>query len=424
MQLVNRLGKNSVLFGLICWILGPANLKSEENWPRFRGENGTGISRQDGFPVSWSQADYEWVVDLHGKGHSSPVIWGKRLFVTVGTEAGGRILRCLNAETGQELWSQELGLEANHLHLKNSYASGTPAVDGERVYCTFADEKQYLVLAYTLEGDLVWSADLGSFTSQHGQGVSPIVAGELVIVPNDQMGPSTVAALDRKTGKIVWNSSRTFRRTSYSTPIIYHDPTGRDQVICVSGATGVTGLDLNTGRQLWISGQMPLRTVASPVMGHGLVIASCGSGGKGKYLVAVDPTGEGNVSETHIRYERKRILPYVPTPIVRGEQLFLWTDDGIVCCLDMKTGKDIWQKRVGGKFSGSPVLIGDKLYCISEAGEVVVLAIEPEAKILGRSPLGDESYATPAVANGRLYLRGFHSLACLKSLAKPKDSTR
>jgi outer membrane protein assembly factor BamB len=385
-------------------------------WTRFRGPNGSGVSDLKGVPVQWTEKDYEWVRDLPGKGHSSPVIWKDRLFVGTGHEDGSRTLLCLNAITGEDVWSQTIKLGTNHLHLKNSYGSGTPAVDGERVYIAFGDGDHYVVTAYDLDGKQVWTTDLGSFKSQHGHGMSPIVFRDLLIVPNDMEGPSSIVALNRKTGKVVWTTTgRPHRDDSYSTPLVLEEEGRNPQIICISGAGGITGLDPETGRQLWASGELPLRTVASAVYGNGLVIASCGQGGIGKFMVAVDALGEGRSPGTVV-HERDRELPYVPTPIIHDNRLYLWSDIGVAVCLDLKTFTEIWGPgRIGGKFTGSPIMIDGKIYCVSEAGEIVVIGTGPGFEVLGRSPLGDESYSTPAVANGRVYFRGFSKLACLKA---------
>ena len=321
---------------------------SAQNWPRFRGENGAGVSDVQGIPVQWRESDYEWVIDLPGKGHSSPTIWGNKLFITSGDdEAAGeddarRMLLCFDATTGEQIWRQTIQLDVDHLHKKNSYGSSTPAVDGERVYVAFADDSQYIFSAYDLDGNELWSKDLGPFETQHGQGQSPMVIPELdlVVLTNDQIGPSFVAAFNRQTGEEVWRSSRRSRKTAYSTPMLLTLPSQKPQLICSSGAVGIAGLDPETGRELWSSGELPLRSVSSPVYGNGVVIASCGSGGVGRYMVAVDPTGSGDVSSTHIVWERETAdkLPYVPTPLVLGPHLYLWTDQGIVLCVDMKTG--------------------------------------------------------------------------------------
>lgn len=413
-----------VLLGAACSWVPPVH---GQNWPRFRGENGTGISELKGLPVQWSESDYEWVVELPGIGHSSPSIWENRLFLTAGEPDARRMLLCLDANTGERLWTQTVNLNRDHLHKKNSYGSCTPAVDGERVYVAFADDTQYVFNAYDLEGNQVWSNDLGPFETQHGQGQSPMVIPELdlVVLTNDQIGPSFVAAFHRKSGQEVWRTPRKSRKTAYSTPMLLSLEGRKPQLICSSGAVGIAGLDPETGEELWASGELPMRSVSSPVYGNGVVVATCGSGGVGKYMVAVDPTGSGDVSGTHVVWERTITdkLPYVPTPVVRGPHLYLWTDQGIALCVDMKTGRTIQQKRVaGGNYSSSPILVDGKLYNVSESGEVVVVAATPELEILGRSQLGDHSHASPAVANGRLYLRGFSRLACLKSQSVDYDS--
>lgn len=397
---------------------GSRALSDDAVWARFRGDNGVGRSTLTGVPSTWTSADYEWRRKLPGKGHSSPVIWHDKLFVTCGQDDGKRMLLCLDAATGEDVWSRTITLGASHLHLKNSYASGTPAVDAERVYAAFADDQHYVVAAYDHEGEQLWTKDLGSFTSQHGQGVSPMLVGELLIVPNDQAGPSSIVALNQKTGEIVWTTKdRPIEEASYSTPMVITGPDGKDQLIVLSQAAGMSAIDPANGRTLWTTGPFPLRTCGSPVYGGGVLVATCGQGGNGKYLAAVEPTTAGKTP--NVRYTRDRELPYVPTPVAHEGHLFLWLDGGVVSCLDMATGEPLKTQRVGGKFSGSPVLIDGRLFCISEEGEIVVVAATPELTVLGKSPLGDESYSTPAVANGRVYFRGFHSLACLRAGGTP-----
>lgn len=390
-----------------------------QEWARFRGPNGEGKSSIKGLPTAWTMDDYEWVIQLPGVGHSSPVLWGNSLFVTTGGGDGTRMIVCLDALTGETQWEDSFSLQANHLHKKNSYASGTPACDGERVYVPFADEQHYTVLAYSLSGERLWSRDLGSFSSQHGQGVSPMIYNGLVIMQDDQKGPSRIFALDAKSGEQVWSTPMTSRETSYSTPMIINID-GQDLLVGISGAMGIVGLDPKSGKISWNSGELPLRTVASPIYGNGLLFASCGQAGVGKLMVAVDPNKKGQ-----IHTERTRNLPYVPTPIVHEGYLYLWNDTTSVCCVDLNgdLSENVWSVRMEGNFSGSPVLIDGKIYSVSEEGDVVVIDAKPEFKLYGRSPLGDSSYSTPAVANNRLYLRGFSSLACLKAKNVEADSS-
>jgi outer membrane protein assembly factor BamB len=387
-----------------------------ENWPRFRGENGSGVSAEQGFTAPWNPDRVRWTVPVPGTGHSSPVIWGNKLFLTTASETGTtRSVLCFDAQSGKLLWTKSIELHANPKHPKSSWASATPAVDGERVFVAFADVQRYLLLAYDFDGNLLWKEDLGGFESQHGEGASPIVYEDLVIMVNDQDGPSSIVARDKRTGGTVWTAERNSgtQSTSYATPFIYRPKQGPPQLICSSSFSGISGLAPKTGKTIWTTQSMPQRTVASPVLSAGLILQTCGSGGQGSLMVAVDPNGHGDVSKSEVRYKRTKLLPYVPTPLAYQSYLFLWCDRGTVCCVEPTTGKDLWTKRIGGDFSGSPIGAGGMLFNIDEQGNVVVLAAAPEFKLLGKLPLGEPSNSTPAVANGRLYLRTFHHLTCV-----------
>ena len=390
---------------------------SAENWPRFRGENGTGLSKQPGIPVAWEAGDYAWTIDLPGVGHSAPVIWEKTLFVTSATEGGAvRYLHCLDADSGQQRWQTSVTLGESKKHLKNSWASSTPATDGQRVYVMFADNSKLTISAWNFEGKQIWTKDLGSYESEHNLGVSPLVQDGLLIVSNDQVGPSSLLALNPETGETVWTAERNPGKTSYSTPVIAPGKAGSLQILCISESNGITSTDLRTGKLNWQTPKLPMRTVASPIVSDGLVFATCGEGGNGKYFAAakIDPDAD---NATRIVYERKTMLPYVPCLVAKDGLLFLWGDKGIMVCLEIATGKEVWSERIDGQFSGSPVCIEDRLYCVTEDGIVVVLHAGHEFRELGRTALGDDCHSTPAVANGHLYLRTFHKVFAVK--AKP-----
>ncbi len=401
---------------LLSIVVFGTSLTSAQNWPRYRGADGSGVSEAKGFPTSWSQGDYEWVVELPGEGHSSPVIWDRDLFVTSATDEGRvRYLMCLDAVTGNIKWTRAAGFNTNPKHAKNSFASSSPATDGERVFVAFADEERFGLAAYDIEGNLLWRNWLGPFLSRHGQGTSPIVFEDLVIIPNDQDGPSSIVAYDRRDGRLVWSSLRAAREASYATPLLIELPGKKPQLICLSGATGLSSLDPWSGGLNWSTAELPKRTVASPTYTSGLVYAICGEGGKGVRMIGVDPSGSGEIETTHIKFRRDKDLPYVPAAVGVNDSVFLWTDNGVVICLDPKTQKTRWQERVGGNFSGSPICVDGKLYCIEESGKVIVVDAGSEYRLLGENPIGDPSYSTPAVANGRLYLRSFHRLSSLRS---------
>ncbi|MBD3674826.1 MAG: PQQ-binding-like beta-propeller repeat protein [Planctomycetaceae bacterium] len=403
-------------------LTGTSTAFPQENWTRFRGPNGTGISHLKGVPTEFSETDFAWNLELPGKGHGSPIIWEDQLFVTSATETGEqdggeqRLLFCLNPATGQEIWSLKLGFNTSHKHVKNSFASSTPCTDGELLYVAFADEQKLTLDAYTLDGELKWRRILGAFTSQHGFGVSPIIYKNLVILPKDMMGTSRIMAFDKKTGDTVWSIPREIRRTSYATPMILERPGQDDQLITVSGASGITGHDPLTGDVLWTTAEFPKRTVASPILAGDYIIATDGGGGKGFDLWAVSPDGSGDITETHIKYKRTKELPYVPTPIYFNDLLFLWSDKGVVSCVDPKTGENFWTERVQRtEVSSSPVCIDGKIYCPDENGNVAVIAASKEFKHFGTSPLGEPTHATPAVAAGRVFFRTFNRLMCLEA---------
>jgi outer membrane protein assembly factor BamB len=394
---------------------------AQESWTRFRGANGDGISVQKGIPTTWSPGDYAWNIELPGVGHASPIVWKDKLFVTSALDEGAlRFLFCLNPKTGKEIWSRQVGFSKSHKHSKNSWASSTPATDGKRVYLAFSDDEHYTLSAYDFDGRLVWQRLLGGFESQHGQGVSPILFDNLVIISNLQKGPSSVIALDKKTGRTVWSSVHSFYRTSYATPIIVRLQGERPQLVCASGALGVASLDPQTGHVNWTTGEFPepRRTVASPILAGGLLIQSCGGGGKGNVLIAVDLSDPNDATKNRIRYERNKVLPYVPTPIYYGGHLYLWNDNGVVSCVKPATGENIWTMRVGGGYSGSPICIDGKMYCITEEGEMVVVPATPQqpaAADIQRTNLADPSHSTPIVAGGRLLIRTYHRLAALEA---------
>ena len=402
------------------FLLSAAILQAE-NWPQFRGPNGAGISAQKGLPVTWGAKDYTWKVKLPGIGHSSPVVWGDTVLVTSAAQAGEkRALQAFVAATGKLLWTKHLGGVTHPKHALNSYASATPCTDGQFVFVAWGDNDEYFVVAHDLKtGMEKWRAQLPPSLSKHGHGTatSPILFEDSVILLNEHdTGPGYIVALNKNTGKQQWLLKRKIEIMTYATPIII-DVNGAPQLINSCLDDGLMAIDPRKGKVLWSTpGQFDLRTVATPVHWNGFVYGSCGGGGKGKLMLAVKVGGKGNVSETHIAWQRKRSLPYVPSPIIYKDHIYMWLDNGIVVCANPKTGEEIWDERVGrGDFSSSPVCIDGKIYCSSRTGEFTVVDASPEFKIRGRSLLGEQTHATPAVSNGRMFIRGFEHLFCLEA---------
>lgn len=399
---------------LICILLLTASAGSQE-WTRFRGPNGTGISEAKTIPVRWDQKQVNWNVQLPGVGHSSPVIWGDRLFIQSAdpTDATQHIL-CYNAMTGKQIWQRDFPLDAYHIHTRSSFASVTPTVDASRVYVAWSSTKETTICALNHQGETIWQKDLGSYTSSHGFGTSPVIYKNLVILGHSQKKPqrngpavetSSVVALDRETGDIRWRTKRMSEKASYATPAILSRAGHPDELISCSTAEGIYSLDPETGKQNWAKRVFSMRTVSSPVIAGDLIFGSTGSGGGGNYVVALKP---GPTPE--VAYEVRRQAPYVPCTLCYQDMAFLWSDKGIVTCIDLTSGKKHWQQRIGGSFSGSPIVANGNIYCVSDDGRVVVLAAKKEYQLLGRNELGEASRSTPAVANGQIYFRTYSRL--------------
>ena len=401
-----------------CFALATPALAAE-SWSRFRGPNGAGVTEGVSFPATWIDDDYLWKIALPGTGHSSPIGWGEQIFVTAGDPETGKLtLLALNAATGQTTWKQSFDSPTYSMHLQNSLASSTPVADDRHVYLAWASPEalQVVALDHADAGREVWRRNLGPIEFKHGFGVSPIVVDGLVIMPCDNSGESFVAALDASTGDVRWRTPRKSGTESYATPALVQAADGSTQVIVDSTAEGMAALSPQDGAAIW---QLPdlfvARCVASPLVAAGLVIGTSGEGGNGRNFAIVKPPASGD--EPKVVHELKTSIPQVITPVAHRGLLFVWSDRGVVTCCNLERGEVNWTERVGGRFAGSPIVAGDKIYCMSLEGEAVVLAASDKFKVLGRSDLGEGSQATPAVHNGRMYLRTETSLACL-----PPDS--
>jgi outer membrane protein assembly factor BamB len=393
-------------------------LKSQE-WTRFRGPNGTGISRSKWIPTKITAAEQNWKVKLPGSGHSSPVSWGDRIFLTTtGDKSGGVSVLCLNAKDGQLLWRKEFVLTPFPRHQFNSYASSTPAVDADRVYVIWNQPENYMVTALDHEGKLLWQRDLGSFVSQHGCGVSPILYDGKVIVANEQddmkfvkeqsrSGESFVVALEAKTGKTVWQTPRRSAVVAYSTPCVLEGPKeAKPALIFNSQAHGIYALHPKTGEVLWeFPEAFDKRSVSSPVVAGDFILGSCGSGGGGNAVTAINAAKAAPTRKPELAWRMKQSAPYVPTGIALGDRIWLWSDAGILSLVDAATGAIRYQERVGGNYFGSPIWIDGRLFCVSTSGELVVVDGGDTFKVLHRYPLSETCHSSPAVAMDQLFVR-------------------
>jgi outer membrane protein assembly factor BamB len=392
-----------IQFVAAAWLLLEATAFSQE-WTRFRGPNGTGLSNAKTIPTTWTEKDVNWKTALPGSGHSSPVVWDDKIFLTSGDDRGGQMhLLALRTTDGSKLWQKEIPFEAYTKHTYNTFASGSPTVDSERVYFYWTTPTRCSVAAFKHDGTKVWEKDLGAFVSQHGGGTSPILYQDKLILANEQDGESFLIALDSKTGDTKWKTPRKTVETAFSTPMVYEPKGDKAELIFNSHAHGICAVDSDTGKEIWdYPKAFDKRSVSSPVLAGDLLIGSCGSGGGGNYVVAIHPGSSTKKPEQAFKISRS--APYVPTSVCVGEKLFLWSDSGIVTCLQLPTGEIKWQERVGGDFFSSPVCVAGRLFCVSTRGEVVVLDTSDKFQVLARNPLGELTHSTPAIAGGRMYI--------------------
>ena len=402
------------VFALLMAWSGRSGLPAQE-WTRFRGPNGSGISQAKSIPTEWKESDFLWHVDLPGTGHSSAVLWGERVFVTsTADESGGIHVLCLNAPDGKQIWRRDFPHRAFPRHQFNSFASATPAVDAERLYVAWNEPEHYTLVALDHQGKSVWEKDLGPFKSQHGCGTSPIVYEGKVILGNEQDGVSSIVAVDAATGRLLWNTPRNTAVVAYSTPCVYQPKSGGACLIFNSQAHGIYAVEPASGRVSWAyADAFDKRSVSSPLLAGDLILGSCGSGGGGNFVTAIHAGDPARGIKPSLAFQMKKSAPYVPTGIALGDRVWFWSDAGILTCLRLPDGDVVYQERVGGNFFGSPVWADGRLFAVSTSGEVVVVEASDHFKVLSRYALNDTCHATPAISGGRMFVRTEKRLHCV-----------
>lgn len=409
---------------LTCILLAVVGSLHAENWPQFRGPTGQGLSTESSIPLNWSVTEnIAWKTELPGESWSSPVVWGDRVFATTATE-GGESCRVLSLDraSGRVHWNQEVFRQVpRRKEGRNTYATPTPATDGERVYVCFGDGS---IAALDFAGTLVWTNRDYPFYGQHGLGTALLLEDGVLVMARDGSSDgedkglgwqtpwdkSYVLALDAKTGKQLWKTGRGLSRISHGTPVIWQDG-GRKVVVSEAGDV-VQGFDLMTGERLWSNEVVGEGKVPSTVIGDGLVFTAGGWGGK-ESIKAFKLGGAGDLKEANLVWEQKKGMPKVPSMIYLKPHLFAITDGGIASCLDAATGELIWQERIGGNFSASPVAAAGRIYFVGDNGETTVIAAGPEFKILARNALGEKVQASPAVSHGHIFIRTERHLFCI-----------
>jgi outer membrane protein assembly factor BamB len=425
-------------------LLGPALAKAAPaipSWPQFRGRNASGIADGEKPPLEWNAGDatgIKWKTEIPGLGHSSPVVWGDRIFVTTAVSSSPRTdfrpaspmesaadmsshsfrVYALNRHTGEVLWQRVAyeGVPKTRRSPKNSYASPTPATDGRHLVVQFGSHGLY---GYDLDGNLLWKRDLGVLDTgfffdpayQWGDASSPVLYQDLAIVQCDLQKGSYLAAFSLKDGSLRWRTERD-ELPSWGTPTIV-EGLERTELV-TNGIKRIRGYDPATGKELWsLATHNSFISAATPVAGLGLVVV--GNGYRPlRPLYAIRPGGQGDISlgeagsNPHVAWSRKSGGPYYTTPLIYGERLYVLSENGVLVNYYLKTGEEIYRQRVGDKgatFAASPVAGDGHLYLASEEGDVYVVRDGIEYKLAAVNPVGEPCMATPALAGGMIYVR-------------------
>jgi outer membrane protein assembly factor BamB len=412
-----------LVLGIPILLLAGSELQAE-NWPQFRGPTAQGTSTETNVPLWWTATEnVAWRTPIPGESWSSPIVWVDRVFVTTATEGGisCRVL-ALDRVTGSILWNKEVfRQQRRRKEVRNTYATPTPATDGARVYACFGDGS---FVALNFAGEVVWTNRDYPFYSQHGLGTSPILHAGLLIMARDGSSEgedkslgwqkpwdqSFILALDAQTGKERWRARRGLSRISHGVPALWEQD-GKVRIVSEAGDV-VQGFDAQTGERLWSSEVIGEGKVPSTVIGEGLVFTAGGWGGK-ESIKAFRLGGSGELKETRLVWQQKKGMPKVPSMLYVQPHLFAVTDGGMATCLKAATGEVVWQARLGGNFSASPLFGDGRVYFLGDSGETTVIEAGPEFKVLAMNPLGEKVQASMAISQHHCFIRTDKNLVCI-----------
>ncbi len=429
-----------------------------QHWPQFRGQQASGVAEGATPPATWNAVksiNVRWKTPIPGLAHSSPVVWGNEIFVTTAINSGKDEARfglygdvepvkddpkhtfkvyALDKSTGKIIWERVAyeGIPKVKRHPKSSHAASTPATDGKYVVALFGSEGMY---AYDMSGKLVWKQDLGVLDAgwfydpdyQWEYAASPVIYKNMVIVQADIQKNSFIAAYDLKTGKRLWMTPRE-EIPSWGTPTVYEGKARAE--IVTNGTKAIRGYDPTTGKELWKLGPNSEIATPTPIMAHDLIYVTNGYRPiQPIYVIRPGASGDitlkdGKESSEAIAWSKQRGGPYMPTPIIYGDHLYVCTNQGVLTVYQAKTGEQVYRERLagrGGAFTASPVAADGKIYFASEDGEVLVVKAGPKYEFLSTNPVGEVMMATPAISDGLMIVRGINHLFAFGERAAVKD---
>ena len=392
----------------------PVEGEGAKYWPRWRGPSGQGLVSGTGYTDRWSDTEnVRWKTPLASTGNGSPIVWGNRIFLVTASEDGAkRGIAAFDRATGKQVWETfAADAPVERVMPKNGFASSTPTTDGRLIYAYLGSHG---LLALDMSGKQVWHQSVGPIEAYHGTAGSALLYKDRVIIYQDQRGPGGfIAAFDAKTGAPRWRQART-EQVGWGTPIAIRAGS-RDEII-VSSMRKVYAYHPDSGDVLWTAGGSLFEVIPTPVVGHGLVFASSGRAGP---TLAIRPGGSGDVTATHVAWKEVKGSPFVPSPLLYGDELYLINDmASIVTAYDAKSGAVRWQGRLGEAaregFSASPVAVDGKVFFTNDMGETFVLAAGNDFKLLHVNRLNEPVLASPALVDGTWYFRTHKHLLAIK----------
>ncbi len=398
------------------WLI-PTTQTPSDQWSAHRGGTLHGVAQTSALPTEFDAGrNVRWSWELPGDGHSSPIVFGQRVFLTaqVATDPMELVVLCVDRPTGTLRWSRSVGPPAGPTHRRNGYASATVATDGERIYATFTSRGLF---CFTVEGEPLWQLPLDDWEHPWGQASSPILSGNLVIQLADGARHSRLLAVNCYTGEQVWSTPRA-STGCWTTPVLVpvQDEGQLRWEIVVNGTGSTNGTPGHviayapeTGQELWrVQGTTDI-PCPTAIVGDSLVVSTSGRNGP---ILAIRPGGRGDITQTQVVWRRPRGGPQVPTGLIARDHLYLLTDNGVLRCLQVATGEKVWERRLQGRFSASLVLGDSKLFAVSEGGDIHVISADDQGTVLAVNHLQQPCFATPAIADGDLLVRTDQRLYC------------